>query len=111
MKKRIVGIISLVVILSAYIVFRYYLFHLHGMKEFPLYLCVIGAILIVLTGLIKNDKIFPAITSFGYIVSFFAGILFEYDYGEGLNSMWIIWLICFVVTVIIGIIIQKKIGN
>ena len=91
MRKRLVGISSLIVILGAYFVFRYPLFGLHGMKEFPLVLCVVGIFFIVVTGLIRKNKIMPITTVIGYIVGFFAGVLFEYDYGEGLNNMWIIW--------------------
>ena len=42
----------------------------------------------------------------GYILGFPAGKLFEKSYGEGLNSMWIIWLICFAAAILMGIIVN-----
>lgn len=109
MKKRIVGIISLSVLLIAYIVFRYTLFEWHGMGDFPLYLLMVGAVIIVISGIIKSGKITPVFTVTGYIVGFFGGHLFAADYydpgGGRLNSMWIIWMISYAIAIIAGVII------
>lgn len=109
--KRKVGILSLVVILISYLVFRYPLFSLHGMKDFPLLLCVAGAALILITGVIRGNKVLPFMIALGYIVGFIMGVLFGYDYDEGRNNLWIIWLWCFVVASLVGLagnlILQK----
>lgn len=104
MKGRTVGILSLAAILVSYLIFRYPLFDLHGMKEFPLALCVVGVFLIVVTGLIRKNKVPPLLIALGYIGGFAVGVLFNYDYGEGLNNLWIIWMWCFVVASLVGIV-------
>ena len=106
MRKRATGIAALAAIVAAYVVFRYPLFSLHGMKEFPLYLCILGAILIAFSGIVKGNRILPIAAALGYIIGFPAGKLFERNYGQGLNSMWIIWLICFAAAILIGIIVN-----
>lgn len=106
------GILSLIVMVGSYLVVRYLLFGLHGMKEFPLVLWVVGVFLIILTGLVKKNKVIPPIIALGYIIGFAVGALFGYDYGEGLNNLWIIWLWCFVTIVLVGVIgnlfLQKR---
>ena len=106
MSKRATGIAALSAIVAAYVVFRYPLFSLHGMKDFPLYLCILGAVLIVISGVLKGNRILPIAAALGYIIGFPAGKLFEQNYGEGLNSMWIIWLGCFAAAVLLVIIIN-----
>ncbi len=106
MSKRATGIAALAAITAAYLVFRYPLFPLHGMKEFPLHLCLLGAILIAVSGIVKGNRILPIAAALGYIIGFPAGKLFERNYGEGLNSMWIIWLICFAAAILLGIIVN-----
>ena len=102
MRKRAAGFSALAAIVAAYVLFRYPLFSLHGMKEFPLYLCILGAILIAISGIVKGNRILPIAAALGYIIGFLAGKLFERNYGEGLNSMWIIWLICFAAAILMG---------
>lgn len=106
MRKRTTGIAALAATVAAYFVFRYPLFHLHGMKDFPLYLCILGAVLIAITGVLKENRILPTAAALGYILGFPVGKLFETNYGEGLNSMWIIWLGCFAAAILLGIIIN-----
>lgn len=103
MKERKAGIASLLAIVGFCLVCRYPLFDLHGMKEFPVTLCIVGAFLIVITGLIEKKTILPISIALGYIIGFFVGILFGYDYGEGLNNMWIIWMWCVIAAGILGI--------
>lgn len=104
MKERRIGILSLAAILAAYLLFRYPLFGLHGMKEFPLTLCMAGVFLIAVTGLIRKNRVSPPLIALGYIGGFAAGVLFNYDYGEGLNNLWIIWMGCFVAASLAGIV-------
>ena len=111
MRKRVTGIAALATIVAAYVVFRYPLFSLHGMKDFPLYLCILGAVLIVISGIGKGNRILPMAAALGYIIGFPAGKLFERSYGEGLNSMWIIWLICFAAAILLGIIVNCLVGR
>ena len=112
MKSRLIGILSMIAVAGCYLVVRYPLFGLHGMKEFPLLLCVVGELLIFLTGLVRKNKVLPPIIALGYIIGFAAGTLFGYDYGEGLNNLWIIWLWCFITIVLVGVVgnlfLQKR---
>lgn len=111
MKERWTGILSLAAILASYLMFRYLLFDLHGMKEFPLTLCMAGVFLVVVTGLIRKDKVSPPLIALGYIGGFAAGVLFNYDYGEGLNNLWIIWMWCFVGASVAGIVGNLALGR
>ena len=106
MRKRATGIAALAAIVAAYVVFRYPLFSLHGMKDFPLYLCILGAVLIAISGIGKGNRTLPVAAALGYILGFPVGKLFEQNYGQGLNSMWIIWLICFAAAILLGIIVN-----
>ena len=104
MKERTIGNLSLAAVLASYLILRYLLFDLHGMKEFPFMLCLAGVLLIVFTGIIRKNKVSPPLIALGYIGGFVAGVLFSYDYGEGLNNLWIIWMWCFVVASLFGMI-------
>ena len=95
MKKRTAGFVSLLVLTAEYFIIRYPLFKLHGMKEWPLCLFMAGAVVISVSGLVKTDRILPVCTALGYSAGFILGYLFQFDYGRGLNSMWIIWTFCF----------------
>lgn len=110
MKKRMVSIVSLCVLLIAFFSFRYLLFELHGMKQFPLYLLIVGIIVITVSGFIKGNRIAPILTVAGYIVGFFIGYLLavtSYDPGgETLNNMWLIWMGSYAAAIIAGILIE-----
>ncbi|MCH5260951.1 MAG: hypothetical protein J1F18_14410 [Lachnospiraceae bacterium] len=109
MKKRIVGFVSLCVLLIAFLTFRYPLFELHGMKQFPLYLLILGISVITVSGIIKSYRIVPIFTTIGYIVGFFVGQLAvtSYDPGGGtLNNMWQIWLISYTTAIVAGVLIE-----
>lgn len=110
MKKRMVGIVSLCILLIACYIFRYPLFAWHGMKEFPFYLLIPGIIVIVVSGIIQPGRIAPVFTAAGYIVGFFGGCLPAipaYDPGGGtLNNMWQIWMNSYGTAMISGILIE-----
>ncbi len=115
LKKRMAGIVSAAVLTIAYGIVRYPLFEWHGMKEFPLYLWGIGMIVIVVAGFIRGTKVLPFLTLAGYVIGFAAGAVFQYDYGEGLNNLWIIWMWCFLVSILLGLVweiaLRKKRTN
>jgi hypothetical protein len=106
MKKRGIGFVSLLVLLGSYWLFRYPLFETHGMKDWPLCLLVVAMVVTVISGVIMTGKVLPISAVCGYLLGFFAGYLFQFDYGEGRNSLWIIWTCCFGAAVIIGILIS-----
>lgn len=115
MEKRKVGIISLCVLLASYLLFRYPLFGLHGMKEFPLVLLAVGIAVIVYFGIVKGGRIAPLYTTVGYIVGFICGCLLERitsDPGGGqLSDFWKFWMGGFIAATVAGIlqeVWQKK---
>lgn len=102
MKKRLYAILSLAFLTLSYLAVRYPLLGLHGMKQWPFALFIFGAALIAVFGIGMKRKLLPVLTSAGYIAGFFAGYLFQYDYGIGLNSFWIIWTSVFLVFILAG---------
>lgn len=110
MEKRKVGIVSLCVLLASYCLFRYPLFGLHGMKEFPLVLMLVGAAVIVVFGIVKGGRTAPLYTAVGYIVGFVCGCLLEkisYDPGGGqMSDLWKYWMGGFIAATVAGILIE-----
>ena len=110
MKKNNSNILlSLVIHIFSFIIIRYILFDIHGMKQFPviLFLCVFIAII---ASALTKAKIIPYIISISYPIGFIIGLIFQKngtDLGGGLtNNLWIIWTISIVIIVIISIIIE-----
>ena len=110
MKRRMIGTVSLCVLLISYFAFRHPLFTWHGMKEFPFDLLLVGILVIVISGIIKCNRILPVCTAAGYITGFFCGYLFattSYDPGGGtLNNMWLIWMATYGIAMIAGVLIE-----
>lgn len=115
MKKRAAGMVSLVLLLAAYAVFRYALFGWHGMKEFPLLLLWPGLVVIGISGLWRGNRIAPAFTVAGYCAGFFGGYLFRtfsLDPGGGLlSNMWLIWAGVYAAAILAGILIELVRGR
>lgn len=112
MEKRKVGIISLCVLLAAYLLFRYPLFGLHGMKRFPLVLLVAGIAVIAVFGVVKGGRMAPLYTTVSYIVGFFVAYLLEritYDPGGGtMSNFWQIWLGGFIGGTVSGVFVEIR---
>ena len=115
MEKRKVGIISLCVLLASYCLFRYPLFGLHGMKEFPLVLLVIGVAVVAIFGIAKGGRMAPLYTAVGYIVGFICGCLMEritLDPGGGhLSDFWKYWMGGFIAATVAGILMEIQEGR
>lgn len=91
MKKRTAGLLSLAGLGGAYFLFRGPLFRLHGMKDWSLVLFLVCAAAVLVSGVVCRGKRLPVWTFAGYALGFWAGYFFQFDYGIGLNSMWLIW--------------------
>lgn len=103
MRIKAADIVSLLVLIAAYRLFRYPLFHLHGMKQWPLALAV-AAIAISCVSAFLNRTIVSVSAAIGYVAGFCAGLLFHsrgVDAGRGsTDNLWIIWtavMACFIV--------------
>ena len=87
-------LISLGVLLLGFLLCRYAFFRLHGMKEWPMDLFIVG-ILALLISLFTRKQYAPWFTSVGYFLGFLAGALFHVegtDPGGGkTDNLWIIW--------------------
>ncbi len=106
MKKYASFVLPVIGLIGTYLVLRYPLLFLHGMKQWPLALFLVGVIIIVISGLVLNRKILPFFTLAGYIVGFIFGCIFQFDYGPDynrLNSFWIIWTCVYLAAILAGI--------
>jgi hypothetical protein len=83
------------------------IFPLHGMKEWPFTLLIVGLVTIVLVNTFDSRKI-AFCTIGGYSVGFIFAMLFSNEKidpsGGILDNAWIIWTVIFLVFVAIGVI-------
>ena len=76
-KKNIVNhAIALVILLVGFILCRYTFFDIHGMKEFPKVLLVLGLVVTAISALTKK-MFLPYFVSMGYIIGFVFGFVFQ----------------------------------
>ena len=108
MKKDKTRTISLISLISMYLIIRYPLFSLHGMKDWPFILFCANAVIIVIASMVFYKQKLPIFVTSAYAISFVIGYLFQFDYGHGLNSMWIIWAISNFFIIFIGCIYEKR---
>lgn len=102
-------LMPLIVLIFSFIIIRYVLFEIHGMKQFPLilFLCVFIAITV---STLTKLKITSYIFAIAYPIGFIIGLIFQKngtDLGGGLtNNLWLIWVSSIVIIAIISIIIE-----
>ncbi len=110
-KRRVVHLVSLVVLLLEFVLCRFAFFSFHGMKEWPLVLFLVGIVVLVFSMFHKkNYNYVPVFTVIGYFVGFWAGVLFSskgQDAGGGAtNNFWILWTVVFVGCILAGVITE-----
>ena len=102
-------LISLGVLCIGFVFIRYILLELHGMKQWPLVLCI-AAIMVIGFSYIVNAKIVPLTTALSYIVGFDVGYLLQadgVDAGGGRTSnLWIIWTAVMFGAIVLSVIIE-----
>lgn len=102
-------LIPSIILIFSFIIVRYILFDIHGMKQLPLILFLCVFIAIIACDLTKA-KIIPYIISISYPIGFIIGLIFQKngtDLGGGLtNNLWLIWASSIIVIMIISIIIE-----
>lgn len=106
MKKRLPGLISLAVLAGIFLTVRFPLLFLHGMKEWPLDLFAVGAVVIALSGILFRAKLLPALTAAGYLLGFAAGCLLHQEYAPGRDDLWILWTGVFLALMLVGGILE-----
>ena len=77
-RNVIIHLLSLGVLCIGLFLCRYVLFDIHGMKQFPFGLFVIGVISLVISFFFEG-KITPICIAFAYIIGFSIGVLFQED--------------------------------
>ena len=84
---------------------RFYFFEMHGMKDWPNLLSVLGTVIIVIA-VIFGNRIVPLAVVAGYMGGFIIAVIFNTDGvdpgGGTTNNAWIIWGTVFILSVLIG---------
>ena len=68
--------IALGILVLGFILCRYIFFDIHGMKEFPEILLVLGLVVMTISALTKK-KFLPYFISAGYMIGFLLGFIFQ----------------------------------
>lgn len=71
-KNTMIDIISIIMLILGFLIFRYVLFDIHGMGEFPFLLFIFGVIIEAISFILRWHKIMLC-TSFGYNSGFILG--------------------------------------
>ncbi len=110
-------VISLGILIIGFALGRYVFFDVHGMKEFPVTLLILGLV-VMLISLLTSKKVLPYFISAGYIIGFVFGFLFQVTKmdanGVSVNNLWVIWAGVYVAFIIAGFLCEaffKKYGS
>ena len=109
-KKDLIHYIAAVVILLiGYILSRYTFFDVHGMKEFPVTLLVLG-LAVMLISMLTSKKMMPYFVSSGYMIGFVFGFVFQVTKidanGVSVNNLWVIWAGIYVAFIVVGFLCE-----
>ena len=103
-------VIALGVLLVGFILGRYVFFDVHGMKEFPTTLLILGLVVMVISA-ITSKKVLPYFISAGYIIGFVIGFLFQVTKmdanGVSVNNLWVIWAGVYVAVIVAGFLCES----
>ena len=107
MKKYGSSIVSAAILLLSFVLCRFVLFRLHGMKSWPVVLLLAGGAALGVSALLKCRRL-PLFVSLGYPLSFAAGAMFQQTTADAggamaLNNFWSIWTIAYLLIVCIGV--------
>ena len=109
-KSKILWGVSIIGLFGiSYLLCRFAFYDMHGMKQWPNFLAIVGLIVIVTASLLGN-RIISILTVVGYMGGFILAMIFNtdgVDQGGGrTNNGWIIWGVVFICSILIGIIIN-----
>ena len=107
-KKNVaIHLISLCALCLAFVVIRYLFFEIHGMKQWPELLFIVGVVVLTVS-LVVKAKMVPVFTALAYIIGFAAGVFLQTDGvdpgGARTNNLWIIWTIVFIICIGLGVV-------
>ena len=101
--------ISFGILLLGFLLCRFVFFDLHGMREWPFDLWMAGMV-VILVSLIAKKQFVPWFTAVGYLLGFFAGLIFHtegFDPGGGrTDNLWQIWTVVFAICILVGVIFE-----
>ena len=115
-KRLALYLSSLAVLCAGFVIIRYALLSVHGMRECPLFL-FIGGLSLLFISFFAGARKLPLFIALSYIIGFAAGLIFQSDGldpgGGKTNDLWIIWTVVYICIVIVaafceGIIMRKK---
>ena len=108
-KVLLAHLICLGILLLGFVLCRYVFFYLHGMKEWPVDLFIVG-LAALLVSLFARKQYVPWFTAGGYVLGFLLGIVFHAegtDTGGGkTDNLWIIWTVVLAVCILAGILYE-----
>ena len=108
-KKMMVRLAPFGILLLDFVLCRFAFFGLHGMKEWPVSLLVAGLVIVTMS-LLTKKQVIAWFTSIGYLVGFFAGVLFHtegFDPGGGrTDNLWQIWTVTYMICIVAGAITE-----
>ena len=102
-------LLSAVILCLAFGLIRYVLFDLHGMKQWPLTMFLLGAVVVSIScGM--GARLIPMIAAVSYPTSFLLGMLLQSDSvdpsGAPSNNLWLIWAGTYITMILIGAFIE-----
>jgi hypothetical protein len=107
--KILWGFSMLVLFGISYWLCRFAFFQMHGMKQWPNLLAVMGITILVVAALFGN-RIIPVASIIGYLGGFILAMIFNtdgVDQGGGrTNNAWIIWGTIFIFSILLGFILS-----
>ena len=110
-------VIGLGILIVGFVLGRYVFFDVHGMKEFPVTLLVLG-LAVMLISVLTSKKVLPYFISAGYLIGFVFGFIFQVTKmdanGVSVNNLWVIWAGVYVAFIIVGFLCDaflKKYGS
>lgn len=109
-KNKILWGISMIGLLAiSYWLCRFLFFEIHGMKGWPNTLAM-ASLIIIIIATIFGKQIISITTLAGYIGGFIISMIFSTDGvdpgGGRTNNAWIIWGVVFIISILIGIILN-----
>lgn len=111
-KKWYLCFLPVGMLLLGYVLCRFAFFGLHGMKEWPLNLLLVGLV-VVLLSMITKKQVIAWFASAGYLVGFFTGVLVHaegFDPGGGrTDNLWQIWTVVYICCMVAGAIVETVI--
>ncbi|MEG2678129.1 MAG: hypothetical protein RR933_08410 [Oscillospiraceae bacterium] len=108
-KNILWALIAFIALGASYLVFRFGMFDLHGMKQLPTILCLVSLAVLILSLILKKHWL-AASTDLGYIGGFVVALLLNSDSvdagGAATNNLWIIWTAILLACIAAGIVIE-----